>query len=712
MKAHLDLLPLPNVAVNDDIGRFEGIRSAKSTENHTVVKSDYRITPLSNLAFNYTRMRPFGLDPSYYINGGNDRTFEYVQDRIAATYTLGRPTWTSETRFGWNYSDMARLDAFFNRKDPSGKAERAPWDRSIPRFSVAGPSGFGSGGAEIWDMDGTTISLDQKVSRQAGKHSLKFGLRFMNYAGFRSNPENPAISFQNKADFLANMPSSVTPTFGSPYYSSKMWEIGFFLQDDWRVTPKLVLNLGIRYDYYSNMVAKAAGEIPVGFYNLEPPSDFKRADFGRTRDPNNPYNNDPGLNMGPRVGFAYNPDGKSKTVIRGGVGILFSPQMPGAMRQAVAHPVVPFRTSWSLAEAQQLGLKFPAYTGDMRTLVEQVNTRTGARFPFSAFNPGLENPYSVHYQLNIQRELTSTLMFETAFVGVRGVKFLLHRRVNLPDRITGIRPNPSLIFGGPYYVDQSQNTKYNGWQSTIRKRLTKNMAFDAHYTWSKGLGISGGDIGAYYGSDPAINLQSDFDNLRLDRGPNTGDARQRFLADWIYKLPALSNANRFTRGALGGWEVAGIFNTRTGEPLTVTQPCPGYHCRPDHAPGSVAPVVSNWEFAHTTRCVAGARCGLQYLNRSAFVPVPLSQASRIAIRPGNVANGYVRTPLTWNVDLAVSKNFKLREHMNLQVRADMFNSLNHVNYGSPSTDSASATFGEINGAGGMRVVQLNARLTW
>ncbi|MBM3788076.1 MAG: hypothetical protein FJW30_27340 [Acidobacteria bacterium] len=72
----------------------------------------------------------------------------------------------------------------------------------------------------------------------------------------------------------------------------------------------------------------------------------------------------------------------------------------------------------------------------------------------------------------------------------------------------------------------------------------------------------------------------------------------------------------------------------------------------------------------------------------------------------------MRTPLTWNVDLAVSKNFKLREHMNLQVRADMFNSLNHVNYGSPSTDSASATFGEINGAGGMRVVQLNARLTW
>jgi len=712
MKIHLDMLPLPNVAINDDIGRFEGVRSATSRENHTITKADYRVTQTSNLAFNYTRMRPFGSDPSYYSNGANDRTYEYVQDRIAASYTLGRPSWTSESRFGWNYSNMARLDAFFNKKDPGGKQEKAPWDRSISRFGVSGPSGFSSGAAEIWDMNGTTISIDQKISRHTGKHSLKLGGRFMNYGGFRSNPENPSISFQNKTDFLANLPSSVTPTFGSPYYTSRMYELGLFLQDDWRISPKLVLNLGLRYDFYSNAVAKPATDIPVGFYNPAPPSDWTKFDFGAARDPNDPYKHDPWVNLGPRIGFAYNPDGKSKTVIRGGAGILFSPQMPGAMRQAVAHPIVPFRTSWSLAEARQLGLRFPSYTDDMRTLVEQINARSGTRFPFSAFNPGLENPYTIQYQFTIQRALSSTLMFETGYVGVRGVKFLLHRRVNLPDRLTGIRPNPNVIFGGPYYVDQSQNTNYNAWQSTIRKRLSKRLAFDAHYTWSKGLGISGGDIGAYYGSDPAINLQSDFDNMRLDRGPNTGDARQRFLADWVYDLPRFENSSRFTKGALGGWEVAGIFNSRTGEPLTLTQPCPAWHCRPDHAPGSVNPILPNWESNNTTRCVVGGRCSIQYINRAAFVPVPLNSVSRIAVRAGNVANGFLRNPLTWNVDLALSKNFRVGERMNLQVRADMFNTLNHVNYGSPSTDVTSATFGEINGAGGMRVVQINARLTW
>ncbi|MBM3755452.1 MAG: TonB-dependent receptor [Acidobacteria bacterium] len=712
MKVHLDMLPLPNVAINDDIGRFETVRSVRSRENHTITKADYRVTDSSNLAFNYTRMRPFGLDPSYYVNGANDRTFEYVQDRIAASYTLGRPRWTSETRFGWNYSDMARLDQFFLKKDPSGKAEKAPWDRSVARFSVAGVSGFSSGAAEIWDMDGLTLSLDQKFSRHSGKHSFKFGSRFMHYGGFRSNPENPSIAFQSKADFLANVPSGVTPTFGSPYYSSRMWELGFFAQDDWRITPKLVLNIGIRYDFYSNAVAKPTTDVPVGFYNLSPPTDWNRFDFGAARDPNNPYNHDTWANLGPRLGFAYNPDGKSKTVIRGGAGILFSPQMPGAMRQAVAHPIVPFRVSWSLAEARTLGLKFPAYTDDMRGIVERLNSQTGARFPFSAFNPGLENPYSMHFQLNIQRALSSTLVFETSYVGVRGVKFLLHRRVNLPNRLTGIRPNPSVVFGGPYYVDQSQQTVYNAWQSTIRKRLTKNLAFDAHYTWGKGLGVTGGDIGAYYGSDPAINLQ-EFNNLGLDRGPNSGDARQRLLADWIYNLPRFEGMNKFARTALGGWEVAGIFNTRTGEPITLTQPCASnYHCRPDHNGNGVNPYNANWEQASTTRCVAGGRCSLLYLNRSAFVAVPTDPTTRIAVRAGNVANGYLRNPLTWNVDVALSKNFRIGERMNLQVRADMFNTLNHVNYNGPTSDITSATFGEINGAGGMRVAQFNTRLTW
>lgn len=706
-RAMLDTLPLPNSPINDDIGRFEDIRNLTSRENHVLAKGDFRLTPLSNLAFTYTRMRPFGLEPRYNVNGLNDRTYEYKQDRYTASFTTGRANWTSESRFGANLSDMARLDFYFTLKDPLNQTEIAPWGRSLPRISIGGPSGFGAGGAEIWDMDGQTYSVDQKISRHMGRHSLKFGGKYMFYGGFRSNPENPAISFQNKADMLANIPNQVVPSFGSPPFKSRMYEIGAFFQDDFRVNPKLVLNLGLRYDYYSNMVAKPTTDVPAGFFNLSPPTDWTRLNFGPARDPDNPYEHDPWVNLGPRFGFAYNPDAQGKTVIRGGYGVLFSPQMPGVVRQAVAHPVVPFRVRWSLAEARDLGLRWPAYNDDLRTVVERQVARTGVIFPFSAFDPGLQNPYTMNYQLNIQRSLTPTLMLETGYVGVRGVKFILHRRVNLPDRITNVRPNPNVIFGGPYYVDNSQNMVYNAWQTSLRKRFSRGLTFDAHYTWGKGLGVTGGDIGAYYGADADIRIQ-DFDNPRADRGPNTGDAKHRFLADWVYELPRFAGT-RFARHIIGGWQVSGIFQSRSGEPANVSQDCASeWHCRPDVASSNM--ILDNWKETPSGRCVAGARCFIQYINKTAFVPVPVNSQTRIAIRPGNAANGIIRGPATWSVDLSLAKNFKLRENIMLKFGAGMFNLLNHVNYGGPNGNVNSATFGEITGAGGMRVIQLNARI--
>jgi hypothetical protein len=150
---------------------------------------------------------------------------------------------------------------------------------------------------------------------------------------------------------------------------------------------------------------------------------------------------------------------------------------------------------------------------------------------------------------------------------------------------------------------------------------------------------------------------------------------------------------------------------RTGERIIITQACAAdYHCRPDYVGGQL--VHDNWKENSTTNCAVGGRCSIQYINRSAFALVPVDPRTRIAVRPGNVGNGIIRSPLNWSVDVALSKNFRIAERVNLQLRADMFNFLNRVNYGSPNGNMSSANFGEINGAGGMRVVQLNARLTW
>ena len=247
------------------------------------------------------------------------------------------------------------------------------------------------------------------------------------------------------------------------------------------------------------------------------------------------------------------------------------------------------------------------------------------------------------------------------------------------------------------------------WQTSVRKRFSRGISFDAHYIFGKTLGISGGDIGAYYGSDNDSNNIQDFHNPRADRGPNPGDTAHRFVADWVYELPRLANANRLVRGTIGGWEVSGIFNTRSGERATVTQNCAsGQYCRPDFVGGSTS--FPNWKEKGTTVCTIGARCTIQYLDSSAFALVPVNAVSRIAIRPGNLGSGSVRGPATWSTDISLAKNFKPSEKLNLQFRADMFNATNHVNYGGPNANLNAATFGQISGAGGMRVIQLNAKL--
>src|SRR5262249_3070022 len=285
--------------------------------------------------------------------------------------------------------------------------------------------------------------------------------RYIRYGGSRINPENPSYDCVNLTDLAANIPGTVNISYGSHGpHKSRMYEFGFFAQDDWRVNSKLSLNLGLRYDFYSNNVVEATGDVPVVIKNLSPPTDLRKFDFGPPRPFDNPIEHDRGVNLGPRFGFAYDIDGKGKTVVRGGFSVLFAAQVPALLRQSVAHPVVPFRVILSRSEAQQLGIRYPAYAEDTLPIVERDVAQRGRQLIFSVLDPELQNPYTMNFQLNVQRSLGQDLMLEVGYVGVRGVKFPMHRRFNLPDRVTGERPNPLIIPGG-YFVDNSESTTYH-----------------------------------------------------------------------------------------------------------------------------------------------------------------------------------------------------------------------------------------------------------
>src|SRR5262249_13899997 len=192
--------------------------------------------------------------------------------------------------------------------------------------------------------------------------------------------------------------------------------------------------------------------------------------FGPVRDKFNPFENDKGVNIAPRLGFAYNLKGKRETVVRGGLSIMFAPQPWDTMANAVANSVtIPFRLNPSRTELQQANLKFPAFNEDALKLAS-----TGSRILIAdTFDPHIQSPYSMNLYFGVQRELTSTMALESAFVGNRGVKFRLYRTFNLPDRVTDQRPNPNMGQGN--YLCGCQNTLYTSWQTSLRKRYSKNL---------------------------------------------------------------------------------------------------------------------------------------------------------------------------------------------------------------------------------------------
>jgi outer membrane receptor protein involved in Fe transport len=686
-KIALDGMPPPNqpLAPAATVGFFQAGKSGHAWDNHFVTKGDFRITKTGNLALTYTHGRPYRQEPSADLH--NDGTFRGFQERGTASFVTGGAAWTSETRFGYNMNDLETIDQFLLQ----GVAEETQFGRRTPQISSS--LGFSTPSGQVWRQHGPTWTLEEKYARHVGRHSFKFGVDFMRVIVGRVKLTAPSVQYQGLSDLLANIPSTINITFGAAPHDGYSHTFGFFAQDDWRINSKLTLNIGARYDFYSNTVVSPLDpKNPAQFNNLDGLLD-NRFHFGPWRDPNNPYESDGWVNIGPRFGFAYNPDGQGRTVIRGGYGILFSPHTQGNIQQAVATKTVPFRTFLSKAEAAANNQVFPVYNDDARKVVEALSLKSGVINLFAAFNPHLQNPYSMNIYFGIQRTLSPSWMLESAFIATRGVKFPMERVFNAVDRLTGVRPNPNL--GEGYYEDSTQNTVYTSWQTSLRKRYSSNLTGAFHYTWGKNLSTAGGDIGGYYQGDTDLRTQ-DFFNPRADRGPSAGDVTHYFAYDLVYDLPGLTGRNAVLRAALGGWEVSSILAAMSGQPLLITQSSSLQVSRPDYIGGNA--LFSN------------SRQTLQYLNRAAFALVPISSVSGATIRPGNVGNGAVRGPGLVNVDFSLGKNIPVTEQLKLQIRADSFDFFNHTNFTGLSTSLNSPTFGRFTSTRGARVVQLSARL--
>ena len=278
------------------------------------------------------------------------------------------------------------------------------------------------------------------------------------------------------------------------------------------------------------------------------------------------------------------------------------------------------------------------------------------------------------------------------------MKFDLQRPFNNIDRITALRPNPNDITGT--YRDNSQQTNYNSWQSSLKQRLTRGLLFNVHHTWGKALSYNGGDISAGSIGDSRTSIE-DFDQVKIERGLSTGDVAHYVAIDWVYSTPTPFANSVVGRQVLGGWQIAGIWKGSTGPAIGDRFGITQTGGRPD---------LLDVKGAVNKNC-----CGfgnLQYLNPAAFRLVEVSKASNRTFRRGTSNASPVRGPGYWNIDLSLGKKFSLAERKELEFKTDMQNALNHTQYTTVSTNMSGVDFGRVVATRSARVVQLQLRLTF
>jgi hypothetical protein len=255
----------------------------------------------------------------------------------------------------------------------------------------------------------------------------------------------------------------------------------------------------------------------------------------------------------------------------------------------------------------------------------------------------------------VQRQLPFGLVLDTAYVGNRALHLNLTRNANIPNRITGVIPDPA--FGSFLFYDDSDASWYDAWQTSLIKSFRHGLNFAVNYNWAHNISYGDADL-------QIETVPQDPDNIRAERGPTPFDIRQSLRANFIYMPEILKWTgwhNRLAKTSLDGWQFTGILVANSGALANVIYGSSANSTdRPDLKAG-VAQVFDN--FSNT----------LVYLNKAAFTLVPLSSLSGMEVHPGDLGRYALRAPGNCNLDFSMGRTFMLTERYRLQLRGDAFN---------------------------------------
>jgi len=551
--------------------------------------------------------------------------------------------------------------------------------------------------------------------------------------GFIPGPQNgcptPACGTGNSiADFLLGYYQSVGAFLPGPF--SKAGQIGNlnqyhfsyfapFVQDDWKVSSRLTLNLGLRWDFRtvpfeeSNKMGWLDTSNPDGGLCIADPSLVTKGiappgSMYRYCGRRNPADGSK-KPFAPRFGFAYRPFGGDKTVIRGGYGIFFDSSEGREIDDS--GDIYPYAVRAAVTPATQPVASAPKLSDQIFIANNTISPVTPAQSTFIAViiseNP--KNPYAQQWTLSAQREILKNTTLEVNYLGNKGTHLLTRNNIAQafapdPSNITPVASRkPYQNFTG-VYIDSEWRGRSNYQSGNIKlEHRSTSLTFQAAYTWSKSLDdkSAAAGIGASGGG-----FQGFMDNHRpeLDYGLSDFDVKSHFVSNFVYELPVgrgkryLGNANRAADAAIGGWQLGGIITLQKGFPFSIN--ANDANCLLDTpfcaALNRADPVSGQNPNSGFTRSTA------EWFNTAAFVqPGPGFY--------GTTARNYLRGPGFNNWDMSLAKSVALTERMRFQLRLDAFNTFNHPHFNAPNSTIGSPGFGSITTAQPGRILQLGAK---
>jgi outer membrane receptor protein involved in Fe transport len=699
-KYFLQFMPLPTTAA----GTAPYAAPFSSNVDQANARFDHRFSVKNSLFVRETYTRRNDFNPgSYPLNGGftqDNRTHNAV---VSDTHIFS-PTVINELRLGYtrfyNANINQGLGTNYTAQAGIGGFELTSLNfPGFPQLSISGFQGIAGNAFQPLINPSNMYEIVNNLSWIKGAHTFKFGVDLRDYRFTSTNSANSRGSFSFTgaytgnafADFLTGYPFSGARSFPRNQFGEYDRRYHFYVQDDWKLSPRLTLNLGLRYeqnrppffvnyqaarfDFVSNKIQ--VERMPNGNINTntQQVAQFAAPVFGdvfqRPEDaglPNNlifPDNRD----WAPRLGLAWRPFSGNRTVVRAGAGVFY---LLTSGNNTVSVPVInaPFIVDESANQVAIGGVPqrraeelFPPFSSN-------ANFTPPLAF---GFDPHMVTPRMTQYNFAVQQEIAPNLAIEVAYVGNQSHH--LEREVqpaNFPPIAPGDtrsvqqrRPNPR--FSGGNYFDTSGNANYNGLEVKLEKRYSHGYQFQIGYNWSKNIDMETQDQGGGGSDNPY--------NYRTMRGLSSIDFGQRFVASFVLELP-------FGRGKpiggsvtgvadkiVSGWQLAGIVTFQGGFPFTPslgsadpTNSGRSYGLRPNVA-GTGA--VSNQNRDH-------------WFNINDF-PVPALYTI------GNAGRNILRGPGLSNQDLSLLKNFHFTERIYLQFRAEYFNVFNVTNLSNPNT---------------------------